>query len=736
MAAGASGGYSVIASPKQAVPGRPVVVRLTLPVGTAAVDGRVLFDAEAADFVGIAPLGGGTVLYPEPIQGGVAFGAYDLRSQRQGTILRFILSPRIAGPLDVQVLVNATANSAGRRLGTWGQPSAPGSELAAVRGAWDAAALNGTLGGCGTTQAGDANGDGCVDIADVQATLAAIGTQSGRLSRAVDVAAKPAVTPGGPVYAHTFIVTSTADTADAAAGNGVCADAGGHCTLRAAVTEANYLPGNDLVAFSLPGAAPVTIQLEGRLPTITALNGSETIDGYTQPGSRVSTATVGSNAIPGVELRGNGPSANEVALYVTSPGNTVRGLLIDNVFRGIMLDGQNAHDNRILGNWLGYTRTGGTPSSVGIHGILLNTGANHNFIGTPDLADRNLIGNWTKGIDSYGPGTDFNTIQNNLFCIGPTGFTTAICGTAVDHDFGPKSELLGGTAANTRNVIGPTRAQGIEYSHGWNRDDATDTSDTWQINDNQAIGNWVGFRGDGSYRAKYRSGQLYSPSDNGEGINVYDGSNRNVIEGNYVAAVYNGIQVQSPNAVGNILRGNVIGVSPTGQAAPLTGWGIVIRWATTRDVIQGNTIRNAAAGGIGLLNASNSGSVQPVATRIRITQNIVTDTAGRAIFLAKTQSNPSTGANALLKAPRITFAKGAVIKGTGLVGARVEVYRATLGAGKSGLPRRYLGAATVRSDGKWRLVLTASAAPHRVTALQIASNQNTSALGLNVKVAP
>ena len=91
---------------------------------------------------------------------------------------------------------------------------------------------------------------------------------------------------------------------------------------------------------------------------------------------------------------------------------------------------------------------------------------------------------------------------------------------------------------------------------------------------------------------------MYSPSDNGEGINVYDGSNRNVIEGNYVAAVYNGIQVQSPNATQNIVRGNVIGVSPTGQAAPLTGWGIVIRWATTLDVIEGTpsaTPRRAAS---------------------------------------------------------------------------------------------------------------------------------------------
>jgi CSLREA domain-containing protein len=755
-AAAASGSYTVTVSPRLASVGQPVVVRLTLPTGTAAADGRLLFNAAAADFMGIAPLGGGTALYPEAVAGGVAFGAYGLRSGRSGTVLRFIFSARVAGALNVKVQLNTTATILGRRLGTWGGPATPRAadaprghatngqidqqDLGAARAAWDAAALSGTLGtSCsGTSPAtDDANNDGCTDIVDVQAIVAALG--SGTRTRAVDAATKSGVTPAGPLYAHTWTVTSTADTADQTPGDGICADVNNQCTLRAAMTEANYLAGNDLVAFNLQGLAPVTIQLVSGLPEITALNGTVTIDGYTQPGSQVSTATVGSNAIPGVELRGNGAVTknspdHQTALFITSPGNTVRGLVINNDWRGIMVDGPNAHDNRIVGNWLGYSRTGGTPTAIGMHGILINTGANHNFVGTPVPADRNVIGNWAKGIDSYGPGTDYNTIQNNLMCIGPTGFTKASCNTGIDHDFGPKHELLGGTDVNTRNVIGPTTLQGIEYSHGWNPNDNTDTTETWQITDNQAIGNWVGFRGDGSYQGNYRSGQEFAPTDNGEAINIYDGSSRNLIQGNFIASVYNGIQVQAPNARSNVISGNVIGVSPTGQAAPLTGWGIDIRWATTLDVIVGNTIRNAAKGGIGLLNASNTGSAQPVAANISISQNIVTDTTGPAIFLATTQSNPTTGANTLLAAPVITSAKTGLIKGTGIAGARVEVFRATLAAGKFGLPDRYLGATTVATDGTWMLAI--SATPPRVTALQIVPDQNTSALSRNMRVAP
>ena len=47
----------------------------------------------------------------------------------------------------------------------------------------------------------------------------------------------------GLVRADTFVVNSTADEVDVNVGNGVCATAGGACTLRAAIQEADALPG-------------------------------------------------------------------------------------------------------------------------------------------------------------------------------------------------------------------------------------------------------------------------------------------------------------------------------------------------------------------------------------------------------------------------------------------------------------------------------------------------------------
>jgi CSLREA domain-containing protein len=54
---------------------------------------------------------------------------------------------------------------------------------------------------------------------------------------------------GGAELAHaaTFTVNSTADAVDTNPGDGVCADGSGNCTLRAAIMEANALPGADTI---------------------------------------------------------------------------------------------------------------------------------------------------------------------------------------------------------------------------------------------------------------------------------------------------------------------------------------------------------------------------------------------------------------------------------------------------------------------------------------------------------
>jgi len=69
-----------------------------------------------------------------------------------------------------------------------------------------------------------------------------------------------AVSNSLPLAAATFAVDSTTDSVDALPGNGACADAGGACTLRAAIMEANALAGADEI--DLP-AGVYTIAITG-----------------------------------------------------------------------------------------------------------------------------------------------------------------------------------------------------------------------------------------------------------------------------------------------------------------------------------------------------------------------------------------------------------------------------------------------------------------------------------------
>jgi hypothetical protein len=159
-----------------------------------------------------------------------------------------------------------------------------------------------------------------------------------------------------------------------------------------------------------------------------------------------------------------------------------------------------------------------------------------------------------------------------------------------------------------------------------------------------------------------------------------------------VASRIDGIQLMAPNAQRNIIRGNVIGESPQGQAAPLDRWGIVVRWGTANDEIRNNTIRNAAAGGIGMLVTGNNGQAMAPAHNVVLSRNIVTNTSGPAIFAPGALVNP----------PAITEASTSTVSGTAAEGATVEVFRASRPVGQNGLPVEYLGDA-VAHGGTWSL---------------------------------
>ncbi len=759
-----------VAAPKHAQREQLTAVTVGLPQNVAAVEGRLLVARKTAELMGVVPANG-NALRPASVKDGYAFAAYNLAPISGHNAIQLVVLPHRAGQLQVRVVIDSAADRSGHRLVLTASATAtlatrnrnktsttfyaaPDlSTLPTVTPRFPAAPVHRLIGNgtkitrmdldqvrygwtteqaqnasCTDRPAGDINADGCVDAVDLQATVAALVAEgkSSAVGRGVHPTVKLHRNAITPIPGRTFTVNSTADTPDATPGDTICADSQGACTLRAAITEADWDVGDDRIEFNIPGTGIPQIRLTSGLPLITSLQGTLTIDGYTQPGARVNSAQTLTNGQPGVEIRGNGGNANEYGFYITSGGNTIRGLAIDNIFTGIMLDGPNATLNRIVGNWIGFSGQGG--NAGGIHGILINTGANNNIIGTPDLADRNLFGNWAKAEYQYGAGTDYNVTQNNVFCIRPDG-ATATCTVGIDHDIGPKNDMVGGNGANELNVFGPTNQQAIEYSHGWDQTLpwGTDTKTTYQINNNRVIGNWLGFKADGSPDPTYASG-LTGGGNNGQAVNIIDGSNYNLVRDNYMASPLDGVQVEAPNAKYNEVRNNFIGVAPNGQPALLGHYGVRLQWQATREIVQGNTIRNAGLAGIGM--------TMNTVYNTRLSQNIITDSSGPAI-LATFDTVSNTGSDMWVAAPVITNATTSKIQGTAIASAEVEVYKATRPADgtSSGLPSVYLGTAIATANGTWNLPVATLSAGDSVTALQIRPDQNTSVLGINVPVA-
>lgn len=69
------------------------------------------------------------------------------------------------------------------------------------------------------------------------------------------------ITAVSEVVTKLFIVDSTEDTNDSGFADGVCADAAGKCTLRAALDEAHFVAGDYIVTFNLP-SLPAIIDLK------------------------------------------------------------------------------------------------------------------------------------------------------------------------------------------------------------------------------------------------------------------------------------------------------------------------------------------------------------------------------------------------------------------------------------------------------------------------------------------
>jgi hypothetical protein len=289
-----------------------------------------------------------------------------------------------------------------------------------------------------------------------------------------------------------------------------------------------------------PGADKIVFNISGPGPyTITPLTALPTI---TDPVTIDGTTQPGFAGKPIIEL--NGASAGDSSGLRISGGNsTVRGLAINRFqARGIFSPGGGITilgngGNIIEGNFIG-TDLGGTVNLGNTGAGVYVSGSPTNVIGGTAAEARNVIaGNDSHGIRLSGGLTSGSRVQGNF--IGITVNGNAILRNAGEGIFveGAVNSLIGGTTAGAGNVISGNGRSGVSIGSG-----ATGT---------QIQGDFIGTQASGN-----------GPLGNSlHGVFVSDSSNNTIGgvaggSGNTIAFNLTGVYV--PSGVGNAIRSNSI----------------------------------------------------------------------------------------------------------------------------------------------------------------------------------
>lgn len=538
-----------------------------------------------------------------------------------------------------------------------------------------------------------------------------------------------------------FVVNSTGDGPDAGGANrnGVCAAADGTCTLRAALMEASAYVGHATINFELPGTGVSAITFLTRPPAISNPAGI-TLDGYSQPGSSPNTLQFGSNARLLVEVRGQGTAAFDGLRFTTS-NNVIRGLAIYDMRTPMIFSGPDANDNAVVGNFV-CTDAAGVVRAPAVNGggfgILLTDGPKRNVIGTPALADRNIISGCAhRGVNLSFAGTAFNKVQNNVVGLNPSG-SAALPNFShgIDVNYAAQDNLIGG-GSGAGNIVSGNEQEGIEVSHGnANRR-------------NNVIGNFVGtditgttvypYTGNGMVGLRLEGEKDCDPCPPNAGYAEFA---NNVVVNN----AGGGLLIDKGQQHNNV-HDNLIGVLPDGTPAGNASYGVRIEHGAIYNKVGPNNVIAHNEAGIQILpTASNPPSSFVYTTHFNeITRNSILDNGGLGIDLLPLNRPNVNGVGSAdvmdnIQAPKITGLTPTSVSGTACASCRVEVYLAdvsTVSAAFSlknyGQGKTYLGSVDADAEGNFALTLTHPLiAGAVVTANAIDALTNTSEFAKNV----
>lgn len=180
-------------------------------------------------------------------------------------------------------------------------------------------------------------------------------------------------------------------------------------------------------------------------------------------GNRIGTDASGANAIPngftGVGIWDSAAS-NEIGGMTAGAGNLISGS-----GNGVTIGDTNTSGNVVQGNFIGTTTNGLAALGNSGSGVYIRNGASGNRVGGTSAAARNVIsGNMSEGVLISDPGTTGNRIQGNDVGVGADGSTpVGNNGQGVVIENGAQGNFIGLdlSGAGAGNIIANNGAEGV-----------------------------------------------------------------------------------------------------------------------------------------------------------------------------------------------------------------------------------------------------------------------------------
>ncbi len=269
----------------------------------------------------------------------------------------------------------------------------------------------------------------------------------------------------------------------------------------------------------------------------------------------------------------NGVTGDGFVLTATADNSIIRGFVLrDFVGDGIQID-SGSSGNTIVGNYIGSFGAGGTNLGVNEQntGVGIRVLGDNNIIGGTTAATRNVIGgNQSHGIFITGASATYNTVQGNYIGTDATGATaTANLGAGIE--IASSNNTIGGTTTAHRNIISGNSLEGI---------DLTGTS----ANYNTISNNYIGLNAAGT--AALANSEIGIDVEAGASHNTIGGASSslgNVISGN----TQFGVRITDSTTSNNTIQYNYIGTNAAGTSAASNGsFGVVIDYASARNHIE------------------------------------------------------------------------------------------------------------------------------------------------------